>query len=107
MGGDPAPRPYQRVDAGQGVVGVVQGVEQLINPVVGLAVPVEADTDSRAAGGEGTPNQRRGKRSPRHGCLAFRPGRMWGHKLDRGHSPEHPGFGGPPTPGRAEPEQMG
>lgn len=56
MGGDPAPRPYQRVDAGQGVVGVVQGVEQLINPVVGLAVPVEADTDSRAAGGEGTPN---------------------------------------------------
>lgn len=55
-GGDPASRPYQRVDAGQGVVGVVQGVEQLINPVVGLAVPVEADTDSRTVGREGTPN---------------------------------------------------
>ena len=64
--GDPAPQPYQRVDAGQGVVGVVQGVEQLVDAVVGLAVPVEANADGRAAGREGTPGQRGGTRSPRH-----------------------------------------
>jgi len=47
-------QPYQCVDASQGVVGVVQGVEQLVHPIVGLAVPIEADTDSRAGGREGT-----------------------------------------------------
>lgn len=56
MGGDPALQPYQRVDAVQGVVGVVQGVEQLINPIICLAVPVKADTDSRTVGREGTTN---------------------------------------------------
>lgn len=45
--------PYQGVDAGEGLVGVVQGVEQLENPVVGLAVPVEADANGRTVGREG------------------------------------------------------
>lgn len=46
--------PYQGVDASEGLVGVVQGIEQLENAVVGLAVPIEADANGCAVGREGT-----------------------------------------------------
>lgn len=41
---------HQRVDARQRVVGVIQGIEQLGDAIVGLAVPVEADADGSAVG---------------------------------------------------------
>lgn len=92
--GDPGPRPYQGVDAGQGVVGVVQGVEQLVHPVVGLAVPVEADADGHA-GAERGPRLEGGKHSPRRA----------GTWAGQGALPRAPWFWG--TPGRVEPKQMG
>lgn len=44
------PGPYQHIDPGEGVVGVVQGVEQLIHPVVGLAVSIETRAHCSAVG---------------------------------------------------------
>ena len=44
------PGPYQHIDPGEGVVGVVQGVEQLVHPVVGLAVSIETHAHRRAVG---------------------------------------------------------
>lgn len=64
-GGGGVSQPYQCVDASQGVVGVVQGVEQLVHPIVGLAVPIEADTDSRAGGREGTRVREGGNAHPK------------------------------------------
>lgn len=40
---------YQAVDATQSVVGIVEGVGQLVHPVIGLTVTIETHSKSRAA----------------------------------------------------------
>lgn len=53
-----SPEPYQHIDPREGVVRVVQGVDQLIHPIAGLAVPVETNTHGSTMGK--TPNELRG-----------------------------------------------
>lgn len=42
----PAHHPYQLVNSREGVVRVVQGVDQLVHPIVGLTVSIETNTHS-------------------------------------------------------------
>ena len=53
-----AHEPYQRVYPGEGVVRVVQGVDELVHAVVGFAISIETDTHRSTAGK--TPNKVRG-----------------------------------------------
>lgn len=52
------PEPYQRIDPGEGVIGIVQGVDQLVHPIVGLAVSIEANAHRSTKGKN--PNEVRG-----------------------------------------------
>ena len=62
------PGPYQHIDPGEGVVGVVQGIEQLVHPVVGLAVSIETHAHRSAVGEtpklEATPEETVFSRTP-------------------------------------------
>lgn len=51
----PSHHPYQLVNSREGVVRVVQGVDQLVYPIVGLTVSIETDTHCSAT--SKTPNK--------------------------------------------------
>lgn len=46
----PAHNPYQLIHSREGVVCVVQGVDQLVHPIVSLAVSIEANTHCSTTG---------------------------------------------------------
>lgn len=51
----PAHNPYQLIHSREGVVCVVQGVDQLVHPIVGLAVSIE--TNAHCSTASKTPNK--------------------------------------------------
>lgn len=63
----PAHNPYQLINSREGVVRVVQGIDQLMHPIVGLTASVE--TNAHRSTTSKTPEQRLGVRYPEENAL--------------------------------------